>query len=249
MTRKVQDEDDRTSGPAPPSGPGTVNAFVRRLPRRGPACRAPDPRRHPQPRADRINVRPPGHGRRPPQPPRSGQAVRVGVTSAGPSRTRRPGSRPSCCFWSSTSSTSTPRAKGPARSRRFCSTSPNGVASSASSLSGPSRRPARWSGGSSPTPRSGSSAGSTPPRPPRGVRVPSGGAAPARHDPQTGHDVAAQPELPVPLVLEFPFPAWATRASEAGMAPDGVDGPADPFEDLFRNLPGSVPALSYDRGR
>ena len=47
-----------------------------------------------------------------------------------------------------------------------------------------------------------------------------------------GTMLLAQPEIPVPLVLEFPFPAWATRASEAGMAPDGVDGAADPFEDL-----------------
>jgi DNA helicase HerA-like ATPase len=30
-----------------------------------------------------------------------------------------------------------------------------------------------------------------------------------------GTMLLAQPELPVPLVLEFPFPAWATRAAEA----------------------------------
>ena len=41
----------------------------------------------------------------------------------------------------------------------------------------------------------------------------------------------SQPELPVPLVLEFPFPAWATRASEAVMPLDG-EIPDDPFEDL-----------------
>ncbi|NUO61235.1 MAG: ATP-binding protein [Hamadaea sp.] len=29
----------------------------------------------------------------------------------------------------------------------------------------------------------------------------------------------AQPEIPVPLAVEFPFPAWATRPSEAGAAP------------------------------
>nr|MBA3489630.1 ATP-binding protein [Longispora sp. (in: high G+C Gram-positive bacteria)] len=29
----------------------------------------------------------------------------------------------------------------------------------------------------------------------------------------------AQPEIPVPLVVEFPFPSWATRPSEAGPAP------------------------------
>src|SRR6185369_4039832 len=28
-----------------------------------------------------------------------------------------------------------------------------------------------------------------------------------------------QPDIPVPLVAEFPFPAWATRPAEAGPAP------------------------------
>ncbi len=46
-----------------------------------------------------------------------------------------------------------------------------------------------------------------------------------------GTMMLSQPEIPVPLVLEFPFPAWATRASEAG-ATHGGDGPEDPFEDL-----------------
>ena len=46
-----------------------------------------------------------------------------------------------------------------------------------------------------------------------------------------GTMILSQPQLPVPLVLEFPFPAWATRASEAVVPPDG-SGPADPFEDL-----------------
>jgi len=47
-----------------------------------------------------------------------------------------------------------------------------------------------------------------------------------------GTMLLAQPELPVPLVLEFPFPAWATRASEAGAMPSTEDGPSDPFQDL-----------------
>lgn len=42
-----------------------------------------------------------------------------------------------------------------------------------------------------------------------------------------GTMMLSQPELPVPLVLEFPFPAWATRASEAV-----GDGPEDPFEGI-----------------
>jgi len=29
----------------------------------------------------------------------------------------------------------------------------------------------------------------------------------------------SQPEIPVPLAVEFPFPAWATRQSEMGAAP------------------------------
>ncbi|HXV71869.1 MAG TPA: ATP-binding protein [Acidimicrobiia bacterium] len=46
-----------------------------------------------------------------------------------------------------------------------------------------------------------------------------------------GTMILNQPELPVPLVLEFPFPAWATRASEAVPAID-YKGPDDPFRDL-----------------
>ena len=46
-----------------------------------------------------------------------------------------------------------------------------------------------------------------------------------------GTMILSQPELPVPLVLEFPFPAWATRASEA-VRPLDSKGPEDPFEDL-----------------
>ena len=42
-----------------------------------------------------------------------------------------------------------------------------------------------------------------------------------------GTMIVGQPGLPVPLVVQFPFPAWATRAAEAAAAPD--DG-RDPFE-------------------
>ena len=42
----------------------------------------------------------------------------------------------------------------------------------------------------------------------------------------------SQPEIPVPLAVEFPFPAWATRLSEsAGEAP-GTNGSRDPFARL-----------------
>jgi uncharacterized protein len=46
-----------------------------------------------------------------------------------------------------------------------------------------------------------------------------------------GTMIVSQPELPVPLVLEFPFPAWATRASEAS-AGSSSEGPDDPFSGL-----------------
>ena len=45
-----------------------------------------------------------------------------------------------------------------------------------------------------------------------------------------GTMILSQPELPVPVVLEFPFPAWATRASEAVVPSAADDG--DPFEGL-----------------
>lgn len=44
-----------------------------------------------------------------------------------------------------------------------------------------------------------------------------------------GTMIVSQPELPVPLVVEFPFPAWATRGSEAVPA---AEGPEDPFEGI-----------------
>jgi DNA helicase HerA-like ATPase len=51
-----------------------------------------------------------------------------------------------------------------------------------------------------------------------------------------GTMLVAQPELPVPLVVQFPFPAWATRASEAGVAPPSDRGPTLP-DDPFAGLP------------
>lgn len=46
-----------------------------------------------------------------------------------------------------------------------------------------------------------------------------------------GTMLVSQPELPVPLVAEFPFPAWATRPSEA--KPEvSYDAPEDPFDGL-----------------
>lgn len=51
----------------------------------------------------------------------------------------------------------------------------------------------------------------------------------------------AQPDIPVPLAIEFPFPAWATRPAEKGTWA-GVDtGPAMPA-DPFATIPDDDPA-------
>jgi DNA helicase HerA-like ATPase len=42
----------------------------------------------------------------------------------------------------------------------------------------------------------------------------------------------SQPEIPVPIAVEFPFPAWATRLSECGAAPPSGNG-----RHPFRRLP------------
>jgi hypothetical protein len=47
--------------------------------------------------------------------------------------------------------------------------------------------------------------------------------------------IVAQPELPIPLVVQFPFPAWATRASEAGVTLRSGGAPGAP-------APGAVDA-------
>ena len=48
-----------------------------------------------------------------------------------------------------------------------------------------------------------------------------------------GTMILSQPELPVPLVLEFPFPAWATRPDEArGAGGEDEHGGQDPFAGL-----------------
>jgi hypothetical protein len=36
----------------------------------------------------------------------------------------------------------------------------------------------------------------------------------------------SQPEIPVPLAVDFPFPAWATRAAEADFAVSAASGAA-----------------------
>ena len=44
-----------------------------------------------------------------------------------------------------------------------------------------------------------------------------------------GTMILHQPEIPVPLLVQFPFPAWATRAAEA-RRPDAAGD--DPFADF-----------------
>ena len=48
----------------------------------------------------------------------------------------------------------------------------------------------------------------------------------------------AQPDIPVPLAVDFPFPAWATRPSEQGVWAGTDDGPAAP-SDPFATIPGA----------
>ncbi len=48
----------------------------------------------------------------------------------------------------------------------------------------------------------------------------------------------AQPDIPVPLAVDFPFPAWATRPSERGTWSGIDDGPSVP-SDPFATIPGT----------
>ncbi len=48
----------------------------------------------------------------------------------------------------------------------------------------------------------------------------------------------AQPDIPVPLAVDFPFPAWATRPSEKGKWAGQDTGPARPA-DPFATIPGA----------
>ncbi len=49
----------------------------------------------------------------------------------------------------------------------------------------------------------------------------------------------AQPDIPVPLAVDFPFPAWATRPSEKGEWAGQDTGPAKPA-DPFATIPGAA---------
>jgi len=57
-----------------------------------------------------------------------------------------------------------------------------------------------------------------------------------------GTMLVSQPEIPIPLVTQFPFPAWATRAGEAGAnpaapAPSAAAGGGAAGDDPFAGLP------------
>jgi hypothetical protein len=62
----------------------------------------------------------------------------------------------------------------------------------------------------------------------------------------------SQPEIPVPLAVEFPFPAWATRGSEAGAVPvvssvsSGLSGLSRNGSDPFAGLPADVDPFGDD---
>jgi DNA helicase HerA-like ATPase len=47
----------------------------------------------------------------------------------------------------------------------------------------------------------------------------------------------SQPEIPVPLAVEFPFPAWATRESETGAPPVVAGARNGASRDPFARLP------------
>ena len=59
----------------------------------------------------------------------------------------------------------------------------------------------------------------------------------------------SQPEIPVPLAVEFPFPAWATRGSEAGEVPAAVSvsmSMSRNGSDPFAGLPADVDPFGDD---
>src|ERR671911_1056199 len=77
-----------------------------------------------------------------------------------------------------------------------------------------------------------------------------------------GTKLVAQPQLPIPLVVQFPFPAWATRAGEAalgggrvaaGAAPGawsngGAGGVGSSAAHLDRTVPADDPFAGFPRG-
>jgi uncharacterized protein len=60
-----------------------------------------------------------------------------------------------------------------------------------------------------------------------------------------GTMILSQPQLPVPLVVEFPFPSWATRPSEAGAGPPPADDVVTQPDDPFAGLDGSDDGMPF----
>ena len=84
--------------------------------------------------------------------------------------------------------------------------------------------------------------GGRPARPGRGRARPEYGFLPATQRARAtlakpGTMFVSQPEIPVPLAVEFPFPAWATRQSEAGADPGRASGNGAARRDPFARLP------------
>jgi uncharacterized protein len=63
-----------------------------------------------------------------------------------------------------------------------------------------------------------------------------------------GTMMLSQPQIPVPMAIEFPFPAWATRADEAGhlTTPDGDDMTEDELFDVNGGPRDTTPAAVPD---
>ncbi len=51
-----------------------------------------------------------------------------------------------------------------------------------------------------------------------------------------GTMILSQPELPIPVVTQFPFPSWATRRSEVGLATTAAKSTSDTDSDPFEGL-------------
>ena len=200
--------------------------------RRALPLRAPDPRRATRPTSSSTA----STGRR----PRSRSSTSTTSTTApsasssaswssGCSRQKeRSAARGRWSSSSSTSSTSTRRARAGARSRRCCSTSPSAAAASGVILIGAQQTASeverrvvanaaiRVVGRLDPAEARA-----------RRVRLPDRRQrASAPRSSSRASMLLQQPQIPVPLQIRFPFPAWATRV-ERGRSPHA--GAEDPF--------------------
>jgi uncharacterized protein len=56
----------------------------------------------------------------------------------------------------------------------------------------------------------------------------------------------SQPDIPVPLCIEFPFPGWATRPAEAGTPPESTLRSVVQKTDPFAVVGAAVGGISDD---